>query len=159
MIDCPVDISKMLPVGSIEGDSDADTELLLEMAAEALQFLSDHDWCEGVTEQYLAYGVGGVVSVFLFHIASHFDGVDPWLWVIVGDIPPAYIVVEDNPSVADALDGYCTEMTEWAEAIEAGESIEDLIPVNGAPTIENARALIGRIQFLRSEIIPLTKAV
>jgi hypothetical protein len=159
MNDCPVDISKMLPVDSIEGDSDADTKLLREMATEAREFLSDHDWCGSVTEQYLAYGVGGVVSVFLFHITSRIDDVDPWLWVIVGDIPSAYVVVEDNPTAADALDGYCSEMTAWVEAVEAGESVEDLIPVNAPPTIEDARALFGRIQFLRSEIIPLTTAI
>ena len=47
--------------------------------------------------------IGGVVAVFLFRI----DGppeVDPLLWVVVGDLPTAYLVTDDAPSPAIALD-------------------------------------------------------
>jgi hypothetical protein len=147
----------MWPVDLIEGDSVADKDLLREMAKEARKFICEHDWCERVDQQYLAYGVGGVVAAFLFQITARAGDVDPCLWVIVGDIPPAYLVVDGNPTAADALDGYCSEMMAWVEAVEAGECIDDLIPVNTTPTIENAQRLKGRLQFLRSEIVPLAK--
>jgi hypothetical protein len=77
--------------------------------------------------------------------------------VIVGDLPPAYLVVDDNPTAAEALDAYCSEMEAWVEAAEAGESLDDLIPVNAPPTRSNVEHLKGRLHFLRSKIMPLVK--
>jgi len=148
----------MMPVDSIEGGSTVDTNLLREMAIEAYEFMCEQEWCERVDHQYLAYGVGGVVAVFLFQITPRSEDVDPWLWVIVGDLPPAYIVVDDNPTAADALDAYCSEIQTWVEAAERGESVDDLIPVNAPPTLGNAEQLNGRLEFLRSKILPLVKA-
>lgn len=159
MSDYPVDIRKMQPVDSIEGDSVDDTKLLREMATEAHEFMSEQEWCERIDQQYLAYGVGGVVAVFLFQITPRSEDVDSCLWVIVGDLPPAFIVVDDNPTAADALDGYCSEMEAWVEAVELGESVDELIPVNGAPSSDNAEQLKGRLGFLRSEIRPLVNAL
>jgi len=158
MNDCSVDTSGMASIESIEGDSADDTNLLREMATEASQFICAKEWCESVDRQYLAYGVGGVVAVFLFRITPRFEDVDNWLWVIVGDLPPAYIVVEDNPTAADALDAYCSLMEEWVEAVQEGQSVEELIPVNAPATSENAEQLGRRIKFLRTEILPLAGA-
>ena len=84
----------MQPVDSIEGDSIDDTKLLREMAKEAHDFMREQEWCECIDHQYLAYGVGGVVAVFLFQITPTSEDVDSFLWVIVGDLPPAFLVVE-----------------------------------------------------------------
>jgi hypothetical protein len=148
----------MMPVNSIEGDSAEDTELLREMATEAHEFMLEQEWCERIDHEYLAYGVGGVVAVFLFQITPRTEDVDSCLWVIVGDLPPAFLVVDDNPTAADALDGYCSEMEAWVEAAEAGENLDELIPVNAPPTLANVEQLKGRLQFLRSEILPLANA-
>ncbi len=147
-----------MPVDSIEGDSAADANLLRKMATEAHEFMCEKEWCERIDSQHFAFGVGGVVAVFLFQITPRSEDVDSSLWVIVGDLPPAYIVVEDNPTAADALDAYCSEMEAWVEAAEKGESVEDLIPVNVSPTHANAEQLRGRIEFLQTKIIPLARA-
>ena len=153
--DCNIDISRMTPVDLIEGESVIDKNLLTEMAAEARNFICSQEWCSHIDHQYLAYGVGGVVAVFLFEITPRSENVDKCLWGIVGDLPPAYIVVEDNPTPVDALDAYCSEMEGWVEAVEKGESIEDMIPVNAPATRDYAAQLKGRLQFLRSKIIPI----
>jgi hypothetical protein len=158
MGDCSVEIGKMTPVESIEGESAVDTKLLREMATEAFTFITQMEWCERVDHQYLAYGVGGVVAVFLLQITPSSVDVDTCLWVIVGDLPPAYIVVDDNPTAADALDAYCSEMKAWTGAVELGESVDDLISVNVPPTREYAEQLNGRLEFLRSRILPLARA-
>ena len=41
---------------------------LVEWAEEAWEFLSRFRWCRKVLRGHLAYGVGGVIGVFLFHI-------------------------------------------------------------------------------------------
>ena len=153
--DCPANINLMKPINLIEGEDALDTQLLREMAVEARDFIRSHEWCERIDDQYLAYGIGGVVCVFLILIAPRSKDVDKWLWAIVGDLPPAYIVVEDNPTASDALDAYCSEMGSWVEAIERGGSIEGLIPVNAPATPEFARQLGGRLEYLRLKVLPL----
>jgi hypothetical protein len=155
--DCPIDINKMKPVDLIEGEDALDTKLLKEMAIEARDFISSQEWCEQVDQQYLAFGIGGIVATFLVQITPRSEDVDTLLWVIVGDLPPACIVVPDNPTVADALDAYCSEMEAWVEAVEKSESVDDLIPVNVPPTLDLARALSGRLSYLRSEVLPLSR--
>lgn len=59
-----------------------------------------------------------------------------WIWVIVGDLPPAYITTENNANPACALDGYITEMKEWVEAVRMGKPTSERIPVNAPPTFE-----------------------
>ena len=49
-------------------------------------------------------------------------------------------------------------MEAWVEAAEAGENLDDLIPVKAPPTPANVEQLKGRLQFLRTEILPLVKA-
>lgn len=156
--DCPIDISKMKPVESIEGEDVEDTKLLKAMAMEARDFVSSQEWCDRVDSLHLAYGVGGVVAVFLAQITPHSDDVDKCLWAVVGDLPPAYIVVDDNPTAADALDAYCSEMEAWVEAAHEGASVDELIPVNTPPTPEYAGQLGGRLEYIRSKILPLAQA-
>jgi hypothetical protein len=155
--DCPANIDLMKPVDLIEGEDALDTKLLREMVVEARDFIISQEWCERIDHQYLAYGIGGVVGVFLVLITPRGKDVDKWLWAIVGDIPPAYIVVEDNPTASDALDAYCSEMESWVEAVERGDSIGDLIPVNAPATPESARQLGGRLEYLRLKVLPLVK--
>jgi hypothetical protein len=151
---CSINLNSMKPVDSIQGEDAADTKLLRDLATEAHTFICSQGWCEQIDHQYLAYGIGGVVAVFLFLITPRSEEIDKCLWVIVGDLPPAYIVVEDNPTAHDALDAYCSEMETWIEAVDRGESIEDLIPVNAAATPESARQLEGRLVFLRQKVLP-----
>jgi hypothetical protein len=94
---CPIDISKMKPLDLIEGEDPLDTKLLKEMAIEARNFIGSHEWCERVEQQYLAFGIGGVVAAFLVQITPRSEDVDTFLWVIVGRLPPDYIAAQDDP--------------------------------------------------------------
>ena len=154
----PIDVSQMKTFEAIKGEDAKDTRLLKEMMIEANSFLSSHEWCDHVDSLYFAYGVGGIIAIFLAQITPYSSEVDKCLWVIVGDIPAAYIVADDNPTVADALDAYCLEMDTWVKAVNEGESVDDLIPVNVSPTPEYAEQLRGRLEYIRSNILPLALA-
>ncbi|HET7731895.1 MAG TPA: hypothetical protein VFK48_17880, partial [Usitatibacter sp.] len=53
-----------------------------------------------------------------------------------------------------ALRAYIGEMRRWVEAVKAGKPVTELIPVNGAPTRDNAMALESRLAFIEREILP-----
>ena len=53
-----------------------------------------------------------------------------YLWVIVGDLPPAHLVTEECTTAKDAVEGYIEEMREWVAAAKAGLTSAEPIPVN-----------------------------
>lgn len=137
----------MAPIESLD---DAD---LREHAENAKAFLSGFRWCRAVRSGHLAYGIGGVLGVFLFQVEPAEPGVDDTLWVIVGDLPSAYLVCDQAPNWRTALEGYVFEMRRWVKAVRAGESLDDIIPVGAEPTPEHADMLAGRFDFIERHIV------
>ena len=148
-----IQFEKLIPISEITGEDKEDRHLILNSLAEARDYIKSYKWCEQVTEEYLGIGIGGVVSVFLFKIVPKLVGVDEYIWVITGDLPPAYITCEDAPNAACALDGYIGAMEEWVETIQDNKSVGNLIPVNTPPTNEYASMLESRLKFLTEEIL------
>jgi hypothetical protein len=122
-----------------------------QKAEEYIQF---YDWVSTVDEQYLGVGVEGVLFIFLFKISSTRSDVDPWVWVIIGDLPPAYITCENAKTPGEALDGYIGAMEDWVDAARHGRSVAELIPVNVPATVANAELLDKRLKFLDREVLP-----
>ena len=87
-------------------------------------------------------------------LAPQGQDIDRYIWVVVGDLPPAYLSSQYAKSPRDALAGYRGEMLAWAEAVENDQPTDDLIPNNSAPTLANARALRSRLEFLGREVLP-----
>jgi len=71
----------------------------------------------------------------------------------MGDLPPAYLAFEQGDTWQDALAGYVTEMQEWVDAVRNGDPLDELIPVNVAPTREHADMLATRVAFLRDRLV------
>ena len=80
-----------------------ETAELQASLAEAQQYLKSFKWCAGINESYFSFGIGGVISIFLFWIVPKYKDIDEWLWVIVGDIPSAYITTKDNFTPREAI--------------------------------------------------------
>jgi hypothetical protein len=129
------------------------------LAEKADSFLANLRWAKGHKGLWVACCVPDVIGIFKVELdtaEAKRNGldIDEHIWILVGDLPPAYLSCEYARSPKDALDGYLGEMNAWVEAVEKGEPIEDLIPVNGAPTPANAQALRNRLEFLAREILP-----
>jgi len=149
-----VDLSRVVSLQQMRGEDAEETNQLHKMHESAIAFMRGFGWFKGATESYFGGGVGDVVALFLLHIDANKSEIDLWLWVIVGDLPSAYIVVTDDPTPRAALTAYVEEMGRWVDAVFAGKSVEQLIPVNGAPTKGNAEALRRRLSFLPDKICP-----
>jgi hypothetical protein len=149
----PVDLAKLTPVESMAGEDVEETAQLRSLYEKAREFLLAFKWCGGIHKAYFGLGVADIVAVFLFEIAPRSKDVDSLLWVIVGDIPPAYTVTDFAPNAACALDGYIGLMTQWVEAVKSGKPVDDLIPVNGKPSLVNAEQLEKKLRFIDKEIL------
>lgn len=126
---------------------------LHEYLSEARSFLLYYKWCKKILDEYLGIFVPGIIGVFLFKIVPTGNNVDEWVWVIVGDIPPAYLTCELCPNPTTALDGYIGAMSDWVNAASKGESVANLIPVNVPATPGNADLLRRRLAFLNKKIL------
>ena len=149
-----IPVQGVIPIDQLFGDDEEDTKLLQAMALYAREYLQSFAWCTSIRDAYFGDGVGAVVAVFLFHIEPSSPDVDEWLWVIVGDIPPAYLVVDDNTTPSLALRRYIEEMSKWVKLAKKGKSSSKVIPVNVAATPENALLLEGRLNAIGEMILP-----
>ncbi|WP_141400706.1 hypothetical protein [Pseudoxanthomonas wuyuanensis] len=133
---------------------DEERALLYKMLDEAREYLSGFDWCSYIKSVYFGCGIGGIFSVFMFDIANKASNSDNLLWVVVGDIPPAYLVVADGPSCADeALKAYVDIMQEWVNSVNMNLSVDDKFPVDAPATVEYAGMLGSRLDYIRENFI------
>ncbi|MEO8068126.1 MAG: hypothetical protein ABI599_10580 [Flavobacteriales bacterium] len=149
-----MDISRYQIESAIRGDSEEDTLLLRKMAVGARNYMSSFDWCSSELQLYLAYGVGGVVGVFIAELEKPPNERDKFLWVIQGDLPSAYLVTDEAQEPAAALVAYCRLMDDWIRAVREGTDLNMVFPVASDPIATSADSLEGRISFLRQRIIP-----
>jgi hypothetical protein len=124
------------------------------MLVEAEQYLRSFPWCPPVGERYVGLGIGDVIALFLFEFREKIQGTEDWLWVVVGDLPSAYFVIDGAPDPASALETYCQLIEDWTRAVRNGHSLEEVYPVAAEPTLEHASMLSSRIAFIRSEFVP-----
>ena len=148
-----IDCSKLTAIDAMAGEDAEETDQLHTLLKKAEEFIHSFKWAGKSRNVYFGIGVADLLGVFLFELVPGLEGVDRYLWVIVGDVPPAYLVIDNAPNPARALATYIEEMERWADAVNAGKSIEQCIPVNGAPTRENAASLKTRLAFIEREIL------
>jgi hypothetical protein len=147
-------VTGVIPLEQMAGDDEKDTALLREMADRAEKFLASFAWCGSIAKSFFGDGIGNIAAVFLFHIVPAQPSVDEWLWVVVGDIPSAYLVLDRCKTPAEALKTYIKEMRRWAELAQKGRESPDVIPVNAPATPEWAEHLSGRLKILESLVLP-----
>src|SRR5205085_1864805 len=96
--DSDAPIADVVAVELMTGDDDGDTALLRRMSQDAEAYLRSFSWCKEVLGSFFGGGVGGIFAVFLFNIRPARPDVGSWIWIIVGDIPSAYLPLEDATS-------------------------------------------------------------
>jgi len=150
----PEGVSGVVPAEQMFGD-DADDTVRLEADLQAARrYLLSQKWCFGIRNMYFGAGLGSIVAVFLAELDQPANGVDEWLWAVVGDVPPAYMVVDDCPTPIAALEAYVELMRAWVELARKGKQSDEVFPVNVLATPENAEKLQKRLDSLKMAVIP-----
>ena len=118
-------------------------------------YLAGFRWANPTGRVWVGHCSPGVIGTFLVELKPSEADVDRFIWVIVGDLPSAYLSSVYAKTPREALSGYISEMSAWVSAVEKNEPTDDLIPVNAPPTIQNASSLKTRLEFLKREVLPL----
>lgn len=155
--DPEVPVAGVVPVQEMKGGDEEDTLLLRQMLPEAEAYLRSFTWCGGIQRSFFGGGVGGVFAVFLFNIRPTRPEVGPWIWIVTGDVPSAYLPIEDAKSSAEVFKTYLWGMSKWVEYARSGQNGpagEEIPPVNVPATPEWAEKLEKRLNSLRLIIQP-----
>src|SRR2546423_11868215 len=88
----------------MQGEDEEETTLLQAMLVEARNYIRSFRWCPSISEEYLGFGIGKVFALFLFRFAKPIADSDDCLWVVVGDLPSAYFVIDDAPNPKSAAE-------------------------------------------------------
>jgi hypothetical protein len=122
--------------------------MALVLEEEAREYLVGTGYWRRVERLELGLGVDEVFGVFLAEAEPAAPGVDREVWVVVGDLPPLYLVTDDIDTPAEALAAYIDHRRAWVDAVRGNHSVADLAPVNVEPTKEWAAALATRLDLL-----------
>jgi hypothetical protein len=136
--------SRFISIHQISGEDEGETWLLSEMAEKVKLFLLSSKQCKAIHDGWLGWGTGRGAAAFLFEVVPASASADQLLWVIVGNLPPAYLVVDDET---------------WIDAVDQGGSAHDCVPVIIPAIGENASVLRIRIDFIKQQYLADQRAL
>lgn len=127
---------------------------VLALSMEAQNYLSSFNWCNSILDGWLVKEWGYILCVFYFKIRPSPDsGADEFVWIIVGDIPPAYIDIKSAHDEFDALEVYVSLMEEWINNVKKGKSVDNCFPISVSPSKKHAIMLSNRIDIIKNDLI------
>jgi hypothetical protein len=124
-MDPPIDISTFqLGVGAGQSPADLAEETLLLQALEddARRYVLSRSWSSDVEDMLLAFGVGGILGLFLVRFKREIGG-QIERWIVVGDLPFMNFETDIAPAPDIALRLYCAICQDWAENVLAGADL------------------------------------
>ena len=153
----PIDTSKFQLGVAPDEDEEEEAPLLDALATDARAFIQSRPWAPPIKDLLLAYGVGGIIGLFLVRFERPLSGElagETEMWAVVGDLPSVCFETEMTPTPAAALELYCAICQDWAEAVLEERDLTQSYPIAAAPTREHAEMLLGRIGFMREKLVP-----
>ncbi len=131
-----------------------------EMEATAKAVLSAEPWCPPTTETYVAGFCPPILGIFLYRIDTQHpialedeDGLPEWAWVVVGDLPPLYILYMPIVDGLSALRGYVAVYQTWLKRFDAGLPFEELDDLKVPKDEEHAEMLRVRLNLLMKHFL------
>jgi hypothetical protein len=145
-------IPSLTPIGLLAGEDEEDTRLLGDMSKTAESYLRSFAWCRDVFGGFFGGGVGGVLAIFLYNVRPTRASIGSWIWIVVGDVPPAYLPLKDANSPAAVFRTYLKGMSRWVALARQGRTAtadDGVPPVDVPATPEWVDKLDHRLNSLR----------
>jgi hypothetical protein len=98
---------------------------------------------------------GYILGLIFFHVVSVDQHAPQYVWVIVGDIRPAFFDAQEYSDAKAVLRHYIDGMKAWVDCASNGQILDtSIIQVNVPPTREWAKRLQTRLTIIEEEIMP-----
>jgi len=125
-----------------------------QLVATARSFLASRPWCRGIKRIWFVRGFK-YLSVFYCEI-EHTPAQPPDVWVIVGDVPPAYMPTKACGNGVEAVLGYVGALSEVIENFNDGKTLEGCIPILSAESFEPLELNEALVKMLGARINAIT---
>lgn len=122
---------------------------VLRVAEGAQALLLRFSWCKRIVRAEVGFALGGRFGVFHFDIEAARPSTPESLWVVYGDLAPAYFA---GPLLLDwraVLALYVERAERWAKDVLSGGDGEDILPIQPPSDAATAMALLKRLGVLR----------
>ncbi len=130
-----------------------DDEKLEIYCKESINYIQRHTWCEGINNAWLAYYLEGIFAICIFEVISSNSNVDKYVWVLTGDLPPAYIDIDSAQNPLEVLSCYIDIMQDWVETVKNEGNLDKSYPIEVEATINHADMLNFRLGLLRDYLL------
>lgn len=150
------DLATLTPLAEFRPEQGSEAEFI-SLLEKSSSFARCQSWVESVIQTLVAHFFPSIFLIVLIESRKNYVSENEWAWVIVGDLPPAYINDSTCNTPYDALDAYIGEMDEWVAATSSGQSVEHLKPVNAKSSPDYADRLKTRLDFINSKILPAVR--
>ena len=134
---------------------DEEQSQFTEMEESAKSVLSAEPWCPPTIETYVAAYCPPILGVFLYKIDTQHpialedeDDFPEWAWVVVGDLPPLYILYVPIGDGLGALRVYIEIYQTWLERFDSGLPFEELDDLKVPKDAKHADMLRVRLELL-----------
>jgi predicted adenine nucleotide alpha hydrolase (AANH) superfamily ATPase len=145
----------MIEIEKIKEENIEYLDEVLTLKVQAEDYLKAFKWCKKIKNGWLVKEWGYILCIFYFEIEPAVDSVaDSFVWIIVGDLPPAYIDIESASNAYEALTSYLSLMQDWVDNVNQGKSVEECFPIKVEPTDEYAEMLGARMNILKEDYLP-----
>lgn len=149
-----VDTRNLIPIAELASASIEHVHEVIELSERAKEYLRSMPWCGKIVNGWLGEAWGYIVGVFYFQLVPSRSGAPQFVWIVVGDVPPAYISDEYASNSIEVIEGYAAEMQGWVDRVLEGRSIDStVIPVNVPPEKQWAERLGARLNLIRRDIL------
>lgn len=122
---------------------------LEEFCNQGRNYIKRFTWCEGVNKSWLAYYLEGIFATNIFEVSSSNPNVDKYIWVLTGDLPPAYVDIKSASYPLEVLSAYIEIMQDWVDNIKEEGNVEECYPVEVEANLYHADMLDYRLKLLR----------
>ena len=106
-------------------------------------------WCKRILRAEVGFALPGRFGVFHFDIEAARPSVPECLWVVFGDLAPAYFSGQGLLDWRSVLALYVERAERWAKDILSGGDGEDILPIQPPSDAATAMALLKRLGVLR----------
>ena len=148
----------MISINKIDIENTDYYDEVCVLLKEAQKYLLGFKWCNEIEKGWLVENFGYILNIYLFKILPDKKTCfDEYIWIVVGDIPPAYIDIISAKNAYEALETYIIVMQEWVNNVYQCKSVDDCFPINVPPHKEYADMLNSRLKSLERDFLPLIK--
>ncbi len=147
----------MIEINKIKERSDTIeyADEVFSLSVEAQNYLASFAWCDAILNGWLVKDWGYMLCIFYFEINPTYGSeADNFVWVVVGDIPPAYVDIKSANTELEVLKVYVDLMEAWIDKVRDGKSVKECFPIHVEPTLKYADMLSSRVKIIKSDFIP-----